>query len=480
KREKTVISKKDMKMALVAKRISMLQDDHEDEVHPVLCLENPVQCESTKLLKDISDDTDTLSEDVVLSNLSKNRTQVGSHKRARVVSDDESSEDKELVVWAPLQKKGSQRMDPLCDKPSSMKRAEEVQANLPAEYPSFVKLMLKSHVSGGFWLGLPKKFCDQHLPICDSIVVLVDEAGNESRTKYLVAKAGLSGGWKGFSVAHDLLPGDTLVFQLITPTKFKIYIVREQTFCEVDGALGLLTLDAGAGHQKSEVSNQKFLQTEDDYIFTEDLSRSNSDGELGSEVLDGICFSDSDIKFEQVKGFEDFHIVVDGLIIDSKFTANTRKKYYELCQSQSSFLHENFLKGLNCNLVVGVISETINIADAIKSCKRGSSISHEDLQTWEKTLKGSEFLGMKVDFLRVCINQLLGIAVESSTTNESNKLKERITRRALAGERMKKLEVKLTQLKQTMEKIDLEMDDEIKMANAWKQEGSIIMEIPAV
>lgn len=43
-------------------------------------------------------------------------------------------------------------MDPLCDKPSSMKRAEEVQANLPAEYPSFVKLMLKSHVSGGFWL----------------------------------------------------------------------------------------------------------------------------------------------------------------------------------------------------------------------------------------------------------------------------------------------------------------------------------------
>lgn len=31
----------------------------------------------------------------------------------------------------------------------------------------------------------------------------------------------------------------------------QIYIVREQTFCEVDGALGLLTLDAGAGHQKS-------------------------------------------------------------------------------------------------------------------------------------------------------------------------------------------------------------------------------------
>lgn len=57
--------------------------------------------------------------------------------------------------------------------------------------------------------------------------MLVDEAGNESRTKYLVAKAGLSGGWKGFSVAHDLLPGDTLVFQLITPTKFKASFSHE-------------------------------------------------------------------------------------------------------------------------------------------------------------------------------------------------------------------------------------------------------------
>lgn len=35
---------------------------------------------------------------------------------------------------------------------SAMLRAAEVQANLPPHFPSFVKYMLPSHVSGGFWL----------------------------------------------------------------------------------------------------------------------------------------------------------------------------------------------------------------------------------------------------------------------------------------------------------------------------------------
>lgn len=35
---------------------------------------------------------------------------------------------------------------------SVLDRAEEVQANLAPEFPSFVKTMLPSHVTGGFWL----------------------------------------------------------------------------------------------------------------------------------------------------------------------------------------------------------------------------------------------------------------------------------------------------------------------------------------
>lgn len=37
-------------------------------------------------------------------------------------------------------------------------------------------------------------------------------------------KTGLSGGWRGFSIAHKLLEGDALVFQLIKPCKFKVIL----------------------------------------------------------------------------------------------------------------------------------------------------------------------------------------------------------------------------------------------------------------
>jgi hypothetical protein len=35
---------------------------------------------------------------------------------------------------------------------SAVARAEEIQSNLPAEHPSIVKHMLRSHVVKGFWL----------------------------------------------------------------------------------------------------------------------------------------------------------------------------------------------------------------------------------------------------------------------------------------------------------------------------------------
>uniref|UniRef100_A0A803KWV4 TF-B3 domain-containing protein n=1 Tax=Chenopodium quinoa TaxID=63459 RepID=A0A803KWV4_CHEQI len=406
------------------------------------------------------------------------------HKQARIVSDDESSEDEELITSTPPLKKGStkrkriksivkaignprtpklskkkrikindlsinenvkatyhsrvkksQRMDlsvPLSmdDKSSSMKRAEEVQANLSAESPSFLKTMLKSHVTGGFWLGLPRKFCDEHLPICDCTVVLVDEAGKGFDTVYLAGKAGLSGGWRGFSIYHELLEGDVL-----------IYIIREQSFGEVDGALGLLTLDSGVGERKSEDHSQ-MVQTEDNYTAVDHLS--SSDIHLGSEVLDGIRLSDSSIKFEGVSDLKNFSIIVDALLLDSKFTDSSRKKYYELCCNQKSFLQEHFLKGLNCHLVVGIILETVNIADAIRSYEEAPT-SHEDLQSWEITLRGFELLGMKVEFLLASINKLLGHSVESEAVN----------------------------LKESMEKIDFEMDMEIAMASSWKKESKV-------
>lgn len=73
--------------------------------------------------------------------------------------------------------------------------------------------------------GLPKKFCLAHLPDQDETVVLVDENEEEHDTKYLVDKNGLSGGWRGFSIAHKLLDEDVLVFQLVESCKFKVILL---------------------------------------------------------------------------------------------------------------------------------------------------------------------------------------------------------------------------------------------------------------
>ncbi|CAM8943308.1 unnamed protein product [Rhodiola kirilowii] len=45
-----------------------------------------------------------------------------------------------------------------------------------------------------------------------------------------LGKTGLSGGWKGFAMAHELVDGDALVFQLIRSTAFKVYIIRVDGF----------------------------------------------------------------------------------------------------------------------------------------------------------------------------------------------------------------------------------------------------------
>ncbi|KAK8369706.1 hypothetical protein V6Z11_A01G128100 [Gossypium hirsutum] len=74
--------------------------------------------------------------------------------------------------------------------------------------------------------GLPVHFCKTNLPKRDEVMTLVDEEGHEYPTIYLAKKTGLSGGWKGFAVAHGLVDGDAIVFQLLQRTTFKVYIIR--------------------------------------------------------------------------------------------------------------------------------------------------------------------------------------------------------------------------------------------------------------
>ncbi|GAB2219788.1 hypothetical protein Droror1_Dr00007425 [Drosera rotundifolia] len=109
----------------------------------------------------------------------------------------------------------------------ALEKAERlVTEKLDSSYPTLVRSMLPSHVTGGFWLGLPRQFCRKNLPRHDELITLVDEEGDEYPTVWLERKMGLSGGWKGFAVAHDLVDGDAVVFQVIKHGVLKVYIIR--------------------------------------------------------------------------------------------------------------------------------------------------------------------------------------------------------------------------------------------------------------
>lgn len=55
-------------------------------------------------------------------------------------------------------------------------------------------------------------------------MVLEDENGTEYGAVYIGKRTGLSGGWRGFALDHKLDDGDALVFELIEPARFKVYL----------------------------------------------------------------------------------------------------------------------------------------------------------------------------------------------------------------------------------------------------------------
>ncbi|KAK9109169.1 hypothetical protein Sjap_017229 [Stephania japonica] len=86
--------------------------------------------------------------------------------------------------------------------------------------------MLRSHVTRGFWLGLPSEFCRIYMPKEDCQINLVDDNEGQYVTNYKFSSRVLNGGWKRFSVAHGLNEGDTLIFHLVEAVKFKVTIIR--------------------------------------------------------------------------------------------------------------------------------------------------------------------------------------------------------------------------------------------------------------
>ncbi|KAH7857886.1 hypothetical protein Vadar_017575 [Vaccinium darrowii] len=102
-------------------------------------------------------------------------------------------------------------------------RAEVLESGLEVGYPTVVKPITQSHESR---LSLPRNFGHRNLPRLNETVTLVDEEGEQYPVVYLAGRSVLSGGWKRFAIAHGLVDGDALVFQLISPSELKVYIIR--------------------------------------------------------------------------------------------------------------------------------------------------------------------------------------------------------------------------------------------------------------
>lgn len=363
-----------------------------------------------------------------------------------------------------------------------IERAEEVRANLAPSYPSFWKAMVKSNVSHGFWLHLPMRFCKFNMPKIDTVFTVENESGEEYKINYISQRTALSGGWKAFSDANQLYEGDVLVFHLVEPTKFKAYIVRANGFGNVNAdakPLNSVPMDdelevALKDHSGKRVKkNKRAKRVKPSPGFLEDNNQNNSlmlletnnghvedqfnndTEDLGPNTLKVPPHSESS-NFKEMKSIDDFTILVDGLAIDHELSDHHRSKYYDLCCSQNSFLHDHLLKSINCKLAAEIITQTVNIAEAIRACNL--STSRADYEIWDKTLKGFELLGMNVGFLRARLNRLMSLAFESEESEVSKRLKEVSVEQARAEEEMRSLELKLLRLKETMGRLDSELE----------------------
>ncbi|XP_065872820.1 B3 domain-containing protein Os01g0234100-like [Euphorbia lathyris] len=353
-------------------------------------------------------------------------------------------------------------------KSSTMERAEEIVASLGTSCPSFAKTLVRSNVTVGFWMHLPMKFCKSHMPKHDAIVNVETESG-EYVINYISDRTALSGGWKAFCAIHKLHEGDVLVFHLVQPLRFKVHIVREARSPEIE------TVDAtmeenNSGEEDVESSEKtKSLdllgpqeeKTEDKSLkVAADKMPITTQSENGTEnhdskTLDTVVSSESAYGFKDVDDIRSFSIIVNGLAIDSEISDHHRTKYYQLCRSQSSFLHDNLLESINNKLAAEIIVGTVNISEGIRASKLGCS--HSDFAVWDKTLKGFELLGMDVGFLRSRLDRLMNLAAESEEAVESECRKYRLEQ-ARIDEEMRSLEAKLTELKEARRKLEDEIE----------------------
>ena len=172
-------------------------------------------------------------------------------------------------------------------------------------------------------------------------------------------------------------------------------------------------------------------------------SENDSDGH-GPQVMEPA------VDFKDVRSIKNFFILVNGLVINSEFPEHLQTKYYELCCSQKTYLHDHLLDGLNHKLAAEIISETVNIADAIRATNL--TTCREKFSIWSKTLKAFQELGMNVGFLQARLDQLMSFSFV-----ENRKKEARLERRS-AEKKIRDLEGSLLHVKEVKKRLDAEIE----------------------
>ncbi|KNA12124.1 hypothetical protein SOVF_128700 isoform A [Spinacia oleracea] len=335
-------------------------------------------------------------------------------------------------------------------KSAVINQAEEFQSKLDPEYPSFVKALVKSHVTGCFWMRLPAPFCQTHLPVIDTFFTLETHSKKLYKAKYLASRQGLSGGWKGFAVSERLLEGDALVFHLISDTKFKVYVIKENNLTEVDGTLSSINLNTHEIQSDPGIVDQTSMQPPQN-------SESNSTGNSG-RVVDGFpIYEEATLSPNTVSTFENFSIVINDLLKDYELPRHIKWSYYKLCCSQDALLHEQLPQWMNHILVGGIIIETVTIADALRQCEL--STPKEEFAVWDKTLSALELLGMNVGFLRTHQHRLQRIVHDPEVAIVKQKCLELCAENSRAEDEIRSLTARLVEMKKVHIKRATDIDN---------------------
>ncbi|KAL7603420.1 hypothetical protein Lser_V15G20173 [Lactuca serriola] len=397
----------------------------------------------------------------------------------------------------------------------TMIRAGELQSSLGSDHPSFKKIMLKSHVVSCFWMGLPVPFCRSFLPKQETLMVIEDENGQQYKLKYIAHKTGLSAGWRNFAIAHKLLEGDVLVFQLVESNKFKVYIVRANESKQVDDAHNLLNHNTNKNHKtqaklvnkrsepptlaselnvnskaeggphKSDLPSKK-VKSRLVYKRSEPPTQSselnvNSDSEGGPHQ--------PDVPVKKVKSKLVYkRSEPPTQLFELTSHVNSEAKggpHQQALSSKKVKTFKDFRITVNKQCIDSELSEEIRMS-YYKLCNAKKELLHDNLpeglyyklvagmigetvnianaiknckptttkeefDAWDSSLKSFELMGMKVGFLRDRIRMLEKAVFDSENVK---KYMEAIEERNRNGITMKILEAKIADLKESNRKID--------------------------